>query len=87
MKLYDRDMLVLSGQVVAEVVDWLHSMKKCKHVDWFLDYVRNTKNVKVVHLNASDAAVIERLCVDNDISYSAASCCFFVEQLGCEKGF
>ncbi len=42
---FDKEKILISEFVVAEIVLWLNNKKK--HKQWFLDYVQNTENTLV----------------------------------------
>jgi hypothetical protein len=47
IRIFDREKIVLSEFVIAEVVSWLLENSKTKQKDWFLDYALNTANARI----------------------------------------
>jgi predicted nucleic acid-binding protein len=70
---FDREKILISQFVIAEVVGWLAGIGKEKQKIWFLDYAQNTANTRIFHFGKEEFAEISRISADEGISIADAS--------------
>lgn len=73
MKLYDREKIVLSEYVVAEVCAWLMGLGRLRQKNWFLDYAQNTSNARIFVFGKEEFAEIIRIAMEEDMTMDKAS--------------
>ena len=84
LALLDREKVVLSEFVIAEVVSYLSSMGKTKLKDWFLDYALNTANVRVFLFGKEEFAELAKIATEKDIPLGPASLEYLRAKLNCD---
>ncbi len=82
--LFDREKIVLSQFVIAEVAGWLLSKGKGKQCAWFLDYAQNTANTRIYIHSKEDLAAVLRISAEESVSLERASLEYLRRALNCD---
>jgi hypothetical protein len=78
---FDREKIVLSAFVLAEVSVWLSERKKAKALEWFLDYAQNTANVRIFHFGKDEFPALARISADERVPLGRASLIYLARSL------
>lgn len=81
---FDKEKIIISEFVVAEVVSWLKEKGKKKQKDWFLDYALNTANTRVFHYGKEEFHRMAEISADSDLSLAEASVEYLRKELNCD---
>ncbi|MEW6035637.1 MAG: hypothetical protein AB1529_03420 [Candidatus Micrarchaeota archaeon] len=81
IKIFDREKIVLSAFVLAEVSRWLSERKKGRALEWFLDYAQNTANVRIFHFGKDEFAALARISADEGVPFERASLIYLERSL------
>jgi predicted nucleic acid-binding protein len=81
IRIFDREKIVLSEFVLAEVASWLLKNNKQKHKNWFLDYAQNTANTRIFHFGKEEFGQVAKICMEKDVAISEASLEYLQTQL------
>lgn len=84
IRVFDREKIILSEFVIAEVVSWLLDLGKKKHKDWFLDYARNTANTRIYFFGREEFDDLSRISIEKDIPLAQASLEYLRGRLNCD---
>ena len=79
---FDKEKILISEFVVAEMVLWLKNKKK--HKQWFLDYVQNTANTRVFHYGKEEFEKIAEISSESDLTLTEASVEYLRKELNCD---
>ncbi len=82
--LFDREKIVLSQFVIAEVAGWLLSRGKRAQCAWFLDYAQNTANTRIYIHSKEDLAAVLRISAEEGVSLEKASLEYLKRALNCD---
>src|SRR4030042_1602470 len=80
--LFDKEKIVVSQLVAAEVILWLDEKKK--HKEWFLDYVQNTANTRIFHYGREEFGKIAEMSAKSHLSLAEASVEYLRAELNCD---
>jgi hypothetical protein len=84
LRIFDREKIVLSQFVMAEVVSWLLANGKKKQKDWFLDYAQNTVNTRIFHFGREELSDVLKISAEEDIALEKASLEYLRRSLNCD---
>ena len=84
LPLLDREKIVLSEYVIAEVCSWLISMGRLRQKNWFLDYAQNTANTRIFLFGREEFAEMARISIEKDLPLDKASLEYLRARLNCD---
>jgi predicted nucleic acid-binding protein len=84
MMIFDREKIILSEFVLAEVVSWLLQNNKLKQKNWFLDYAQNTANTRIFHFGKEEFSELAKLCEEKNLTLAEASLEYLSTKLNCD---
>ncbi|HSB47127.1 MAG TPA: hypothetical protein VLD37_03870 [Candidatus Bilamarchaeum sp.] len=73
IRLFDRDKVILSEFVIAEVCSWLIERGKIRQKNWFLDYAENTSNARIFLFGKEEFAEIVKIAILENLTMDKAS--------------
>ena len=82
--LYDKEQIIIDQIVISQVTNWLFRNNKNNLVEWFLDYVQNTSNVKIYYFGREEFRIITRTCIEKKMNFSEASAEYLQKYLNCD---
>jgi hypothetical protein len=84
IKLFDRERIVLSEFVIAEVSSWLIERGKIPQKNWFLDYVQNTANTRIFLFGREEFAIVLKIALEENLPLDKASLEYLRRSLNCD---
>ncbi|MFN7990759.1 MAG: hypothetical protein U0R44_01235 [Candidatus Micrarchaeia archaeon] len=84
IRVYDREKIILSPFIVAEVASWLIEKGKIRQKNWFLDFARNTANARVFIFGKEEFEMIMKIALEENMSLEKASLEYLRRSLNCD---
>ena len=81
---FDREKIVMSEFIIAEVVSWLLSKGKREHSAWFLDLVQNTANTRIYVFSKEELASVLAISAKEGLPLDSASLEYLKRSLNCD---
>lgn len=82
IRIFDKEKIVVSQFVAAEVVLWLDSRNK--HKRWFLDYIQNTANTRLFHYGREEFRKVAEMSDESHLTITEASVEYLRKELNCD---
>ncbi len=84
IEIYDDEKIIIDSFTLSEVVSWLLEQKKHEIMNWFLDYAKNTANVRTFYIGKQELEFIINTSINEKINFSDACLSYLHKYLNCD---